>query len=182
MGNYATAWIDSWRVTQQILNDFRKRFLKFSPCNSIIACFVTSRSLYICNYNVLYTLVRWYLTESDHKCSRMCLWRDVDMQRIIDEPEQIIYDGVTDYWQMGSSFTTAVPFAIWLAFDLTYHCCCTASVSFVADTFYSTLNSCGEFLASYHVPHGIRKGAVELQNIPVQQQCFEWRRICEILM
>ena len=27
VGNYATAWMDSWRVTQQILYDFRNRFL-----------------------------------------------------------------------------------------------------------------------------------------------------------
>ena len=27
VGNYATAWMDSWRVTQQILCDFRNRFL-----------------------------------------------------------------------------------------------------------------------------------------------------------
>ena len=46
----------------------------------------------------------------------MCLWRDVDMQRIIDEPE--IYDGVTDYWQLGSIFTTVIPFAIWRSFYL----------------------------------------------------------------
>ena len=47
---------------------------------------------YLCNYNVLYTLGRWYLTESNHKCSRMCLWRDVDMQRIIDEQEIVVTD------------------------------------------------------------------------------------------
>ena len=38
----------------------------------------------------------------------------------------------------------------------------------MADTFYSTLNPSGEFLASYHVLHrlhGIRKGVVKLQNI-----------------
>ena len=47
---------------------------------------------YIFNYNALCTLVRWYLTESYDKCSRMCLWRDVDMKRIIDEPEIVIID------------------------------------------------------------------------------------------
>ena len=83
---------------------------------------------------------------------------------------------------MGSSFTTVITFAIWLSFDLIYHCCCAAPVSFVADTFYTTLNSCGEFLASYHVLHGIQKGMVKLHNIPVQQKCFEWRRICENLI
>ena len=40
----------------------------------------------------MYTVVRWYLAESHHKCSRMCLWRDVDMQRIIDEPEIVVAD------------------------------------------------------------------------------------------
>ena len=51
----------------------------------------------------------------------MRLWRDVDMQWIIDEPEivvTIIYDGVTDYSQLGSNLTTVIPFAIWLSFDL----------------------------------------------------------------
>ena len=91
VGNYATAWMDSWRVTQQILYDFRNRFLTSGPHNSILACFDTRR-YYICNHNVIYTLVRWYLTESHHKCSRMCLWRDVDMQRIIDEPKIVVTD------------------------------------------------------------------------------------------
>ena len=40
----------------------------------------------------MYTLERWYLTESRHKCSRKCLWRDGDMQRIIDEPEIVVTD------------------------------------------------------------------------------------------
>ena len=47
---------------------------------------------YKCNYNVMYTLEHWYLTESHPKCSRKCLWRDGDMQRIIDEPEILVTD------------------------------------------------------------------------------------------
>ena len=47
VGNYATAWMDSWRVTQQILHDFRNKFLTSSPRNSITACFDTRRSLHI---------------------------------------------------------------------------------------------------------------------------------------
>ena len=47
---------------------------------------------YICNYNVMYTIVHWYLTESHHKCNRMCLCRDFDMQRIIDDPEIVVTD------------------------------------------------------------------------------------------
>ena len=57
---------------------------------------------------------------------------------------------------MGSSFTTVIPFAIWL---------CAASVSFVADTFYFILNPSGGFLDIYHVLHGIRKDVVKLQNL-----------------
>ena len=57
---------------------------------------------YKCNYDVMYTLVRWYLTELHHKCSRKCLWRDVDMQRIIDEPEIV----VTDYLQRRNRLLT----------------------------------------------------------------------------
>ena len=40
----------------------------------------------------MYTLVHWYLTESHHKCNRMCLCRDFDMQRIIDDPEIVVTD------------------------------------------------------------------------------------------
>ena len=47
LGNYATAWTDSWRVTQQILYDLRNKFLTSSPRNSIIACFDTGRSLHM---------------------------------------------------------------------------------------------------------------------------------------
>ena len=47
VGNYATAWMDSWRVTQQILYDFRNKFLTSSHRNSIIACFDTRRSLHM---------------------------------------------------------------------------------------------------------------------------------------
>ena len=45
VGNYATAWMDSWRVTQQILYGFRNKFLLSSPRNSIIAFFDARRSL-----------------------------------------------------------------------------------------------------------------------------------------
>ena len=44
VGNYATAWMDSWRITQQILYDFRNKFLTSSPRNSIIALFDAWRS------------------------------------------------------------------------------------------------------------------------------------------
>ena len=58
--------------------------------------------------------------------------------------QRIIYDGVTDYWQLGSIFATIIPIVIWLSFDLSWCYCCAASVSFVADTFYSTWNLCDE--------------------------------------
>ena len=45
VGNYATVWMDSWRITQQILYNFRNKFLTSSPRNSIIALFDAWRSL-----------------------------------------------------------------------------------------------------------------------------------------
>ena len=47
VGNYATAWMDSWRVTQQILYNFCNKSLTSSPRNSIIACFDTRESLHM---------------------------------------------------------------------------------------------------------------------------------------
>ena len=67
---------DSWHQAHAI--QYLHALIQKDPC--------------ICNYNVMYTLVHWYLTESHHKCNRMCLWRDVDMQRIIDEPENVVTD------------------------------------------------------------------------------------------
>ena len=97
--------MDFWRVTQQILYDFRNRFLISSPRNSILVCFDTRKSLHMQLWCNIYSSA----LEPHHKCSRMCLWRDVDMQRIIDEPEIV----VTDYWQKSSSFTNVIPFAIY---------------------------------------------------------------------
>ena len=89
--DYATAWMDSWWVTQQILYDFRNRFLNLAHAIRYLHALI-QEYLYICNYNVMSALLRWYLTESHHKCRRMCLWRDVDMQRIIDKPEIVVTD------------------------------------------------------------------------------------------
>ena len=69
-------WTDSWHLALAI------RYLHA----------LVQEDPYICNHSVMYTLVRWYFTESHHKCSRMCLWRDVDMRRIIDEPEIVVTD------------------------------------------------------------------------------------------
>ena len=92
-----------WGTTQRrewILDELRNRFCTIFATDSwhLALAIRYLHALihvdpYICNHNVMYTLVRWYLTESHHKCSRMCLWRDVDMQRIIDEPKI----AVTDY-------------------------------------------------------------------------------------
>ena len=94
--------IHGWGTTQRrewILDELRNRFCTIFakdswPLSLAIRYLyaLIQKDPYICNYNVLYTLVRWYLTESNHKCSRMCLWHDVDMQRIIDELEIVVTD------------------------------------------------------------------------------------------
>ena len=91
-----------WGTTQRrewILDELRNRFCTIFATDSWHLALairylhaLIQEDPYICNHNVMYTLVRWYLTESHHKCSRMCLWRDVDMQRIIDEPEIMVTD------------------------------------------------------------------------------------------
>ena len=92
-----------WGTTQRrewILDELRNRFCTIFatdywhlPLAIRYLHALVQEDPYICNRGVIYTLVRWYLMESRHKCSRMCVWRDVDMQRIIGEPEI----GVTDY-------------------------------------------------------------------------------------
>ena len=94
-----------WRTTQRrqwIFDELRNRFCTIFATDSWHLALairylhaLIQEDPYICNHNAMYTLVRWYLTESHHKCSRMCLWRDVDMQRIIDEPKIAVTDYLT---------------------------------------------------------------------------------------
>ena len=91
-----------WGTTQRrewILDELHNRFCTIFATNSSHLALairhlhaLIQEDPYICSHNVMYTLVCWYLTESHHKCSRMCLWRDVDVQRIIDEPKIVVTD------------------------------------------------------------------------------------------
>ena len=56
VGNYATAWMDSWRVTQQILYDFRNKFLNLAIAIRWSHTLIQDDP-YICNYDVMYSLV-----------------------------------------------------------------------------------------------------------------------------
>ena len=92
--------VHGWRTAQRrewILDELRNRFCTIFATWHIALAIRYLHALiqegpYICNHNVMYTPVRWYLRESHHKCSHMCLWRDVYMQRIIDEPKLVVTD------------------------------------------------------------------------------------------
>ena len=99
--------IHGWGTTQRrewIFDELRNRFCKIFATDSwhlALAIWylhaLIQEGPYICNHSVMYTPLRWYLRESHHKCSHMCSWRDVDMQRIIDEP-----------WNRGNRWFTMV--------------------------------------------------------------------------
>ena len=96
------SYTHGWGTTQRrewILDELRNRFCTIFATDSWYLALairylhaLIQEDPYICNHDVMYTLVRWYLLESHHKCSRMCLWRDVDMQRIIDESKIVVTD------------------------------------------------------------------------------------------